>query len=56
MVPAIGSWFSKRNNKGAFMVSELVSVLIPAYNADKWIKQTIESAIHQTWDNKEGSA
>jgi glycosyltransferase involved in cell wall biosynthesis len=31
----------------------LVSILIPAYNAEKWIKQTIESALSQTWDRKE---
>jgi glycosyltransferase involved in cell wall biosynthesis len=34
-------------------MSDLVSILMPAYNAEKWIKQSIESAIHQTWDNKE---
>jgi glycosyltransferase involved in cell wall biosynthesis len=32
---------------------ELVSILIPAYNAEKWIKYTIESALSQTWVNKE---
>jgi glycosyltransferase involved in cell wall biosynthesis len=31
----------------------LVSILIPAYNAEKWIKETIESALNQTWPNKE---
>lgn len=31
----------------------LVSILIPAYNAEKWIKDTIESAINQSWLNKE---
>jgi glycosyltransferase involved in cell wall biosynthesis len=31
----------------------LVSILIPAYNAEKWIKDTIESALNQTWPNKE---
>jgi hypothetical protein len=35
------------------IVAELVSILIPAYNADKWIRQTIESALKQTWDSKE---
>jgi hypothetical protein len=35
------------------MVSDLVSVLMPAYNAEKWIKQSIESALKQTWENKE---
>ena len=32
---------------------ELVSILIPAYNADKWISQTINSALNQNWPNKE---
>jgi len=32
---------------------ELVSILIPAYNAEKWIRETIESALFQTWNNKE---
>jgi glycosyltransferase involved in cell wall biosynthesis len=31
----------------------LVSILIPAYNADKWISETIKSAIGQDWPNKE---
>ena len=31
----------------------LVSVLIPAYNAEKWIRETISSALNQTWQNKE---
>ena len=31
----------------------LVSILIPAYNADKWIGETINSCIEQTWYNKE---
>lgn len=31
----------------------LVSILIPAYNASDWIASTIESALQQTWDNKE---
>ena len=34
-------------------MSELVSILIPAYNAEKWISQTINSALSQTWKNKE---
>ena len=32
---------------------ELVSILIPAYNAEKWIGDTIRSALNQTWPNKE---
>lgn len=31
----------------------LVSILIPAYNAEQWLSETIRSAIAQTWDNKE---
>jgi len=27
--------------------------LIPAYNAEKWISETIESALSQTWPEKE---
>lgn len=31
----------------------LVSVLIPAYNAEEWIAETLQSAIAQTWEPKE---
>lgn len=31
----------------------LVSILIPAYNAEQWIKDTIRSALDQTWERKE---
>jgi glycosyltransferase involved in cell wall biosynthesis len=31
----------------------LVSILIPAYNADQWIAETVQSAIGQTWPRKE---
>jgi glycosyltransferase involved in cell wall biosynthesis len=34
-------------------MAELVSILIPAYNADKWIAATIQSAIAQTWPTTE---
>jgi glycosyltransferase involved in cell wall biosynthesis len=34
-------------------MSCLVSILIPAYKAEKWICETMLSAIHQTWPNKE---
>jgi glycosyltransferase involved in cell wall biosynthesis len=31
----------------------LVSILIPAYNAEEWISDTIQSALDQTWPRKE---
>ena len=31
----------------------LVSILIPAYNVEQWIAETLESALAQTWQNKE---
>jgi len=30
-----------------------VSILIPCYNAEKWIAETIKSALDQTWKDKE---
>jgi len=34
-------------------MAHLVSILIPAYNAEKWIGDTIQSALNQTWPRKE---
>ena len=34
-------------------MSELVSILVPAYNAERWISGTIESALAQSWSRKE---
>jgi glycosyltransferase involved in cell wall biosynthesis len=34
-------------------MAQLVSILIPAYNADRWIAGAIQSAIDQTWPQKE---
>jgi len=34
-------------------MAELVSVLIPAYNAEQWIAETVNSALRQTWPNTE---
>ena len=34
-------------------MAPLISILIPAYNAEKWIAETLESALAQTWPNKE---
>lgn len=35
------------------MTKSLVSILIPAYNAERWIADTIRSAMAQTWESKE---
>ena len=34
-------------------IRPLVSILIPAYNAEKWICYTLQSALAQTWPRKE---
>jgi glycosyltransferase involved in cell wall biosynthesis len=34
-------------------MAPLVSILIPAYNAERWIAETINSALGQTWLRKE---
>lgn len=34
-------------------MSPLVSILIPCYNAERWVARAIESALAQTWPNKE---
>jgi glycosyltransferase involved in cell wall biosynthesis len=34
-------------------MTDLVSILIPAYNAERWIGDTLESASGQTWSRKE---
>ena len=34
-------------------MAPLVSILIPAYNAERWIGETIRSALAQTWPRKE---
>lgn len=35
------------------MHQPLVSILIPCYNAEKWLSETINSALDQTWKNIE---
>ena len=35
------------------MSSPLVSIIIPVYNAEKYIAETLRSALAQTWENKE---
>ena len=34
-------------------MTPLVSILIPAYNAERWIADTVRSALAQTWERKE---
>lgn len=34
-------------------MTSLVSILIPCYNAERWIAQAITSALEQTWSQKE---
>ena len=34
-------------------VPPLVSILIPAYNAERWMAETLTSVVSQTWPNKE---
>jgi glycosyltransferase involved in cell wall biosynthesis len=34
-------------------MNPLVSILIPAYNSERWIKATLDSALAQTWKNIE---
>ena len=31
----------------------LVSILIPAFNAERWIGEAVQSALGQTWSRKE---
>ncbi len=38
---------------GERIMRPLVSILIPAYNAQEWIADTLQSAIAQTWQRKE---
>lgn len=35
------------------MTVPLVSILIPCFNAERWVAQTLDSALAQTWANKE---
>src|SRR5262245_37375401 len=35
------------------MSAPLVSIVIPCYNAERWVATAIESALAQTWTNKE---
>jgi glycosyltransferase involved in cell wall biosynthesis len=42
-----------KNCREVSVVKPLVSILIPAFNAQDWITDTLNSAIAQTWDRKE---
>src|SRR5215831_4789209 len=35
------------------MASTLVSIIIPAYNAEPWLRDALRSALAQTWEPKE---
>jgi len=35
------------------MTNQLISILVPAYNASRWIRDCLESALAQDWRNKE---
>ena len=35
------------------MTHPLISIIIPCYNAERWLAATLESALAQTWPNKE---
>lgn len=34
-------------------MTALVSIIVPCYNAERWLAQTLESALAQTWPEKE---
>src|ERR1700732_3161240 len=38
---------------GEIRTKMFVSILIPCYNAERWVAQAIESALAQTWSEKE---
>src|SRR5258706_6753149 len=48
-----GTQARPRRGTGRWHLAELVSVLIPAYNAQRWITATIRSATEQIWPNVE---
>lgn len=44
---------SPRTARHATHTKPLVSILIPAFNAQSWIDDTLQSAVAQTWERKE---
>jgi glycosyltransferase involved in cell wall biosynthesis len=48
-----GETFDREAESYAKAPQPLVSILIPAYNSQEWIVETLRSAISQTWPNKE---
>src|SRR5260370_24543815 len=42
-----------KQTKEPFAMKPLVSILIPAYNAEPWVAETIRSAAAHTWPRKE---
>ena len=35
------------------MINPKISIIIPCYNAEKWIEQCVNSALNQTYENLE---
>ena len=46
-------WLIVPTRMGVLPVKPLVSILIPAFNSERWIVDTIKSALGQTWERKE---
>ena len=42
-----------RANRRAMSVNDLVSILVPAHNCERWIGECLSSAVGQTWPRKE---
>jgi glycosyltransferase involved in cell wall biosynthesis len=43
----------KNDHSSEILMQPLVSILIPCYNSEQWIGHAIESALGQTWSNKQ---